>query len=150
MHELESDQLLVTCEELQHRVSSIKTLSLPQVLKDDQLKKRQMKLRQNMYHQIGKIFMTHEGKAKSVDDLLKELSDIISSNPVHVRRNSASNSYQQLLEIFKRPSLLIGIKFKHRFEIDSNLEWFEGHVLKYSKGNFTLHYDIQRKMCVFC
>ena len=150
--ELESEQLISSPKELEQRINYIKALSLSRVLQENELKsvvKRQMKLRRFVYHQNTRISFTYNGKAKPVNELLTELSNVIASYPTLVRvRRKDSPSYQQLFTIFDKPSYLTRAKFKHQFEVDGDLQWFEGCIQKYVKNYFTLCYDTNEQ-CVF-
>ena len=49
-------------------------------------------------------------------------------------------NHQRLSVIFDKPSLLVGAKFKHRFNVDGTDKWFEGYVKCYRKSRFTFGY----------
>ena len=124
MQELKSEQLITSADELKSITSHINSLLLPQVLKENELRslvKRQVKLRRCLYHQTIKFSMMQEGNRKPVDELLRDLDALIRSNPVTVRVRRAQPAHQELTEIFKKPSLLAGVKFRHRFNVDGKL-----------------------------
>lgn len=67
------------------------------------------------------------------------------NKPVRVRRLQ-EESHQQLYLIFNKPSLLNGVKFKHRFE-DGSLKWYNGHISY--RGRLNLYYHETDENCQF-
>ena len=144
MQELKSEHLIASTDELSSLTSRINSLSLSPVLKENELRslvKRQIKIRRCLYHQTIKLSMTQDGKQKSLNEILKDLGALIQANPISVRVRRAQPAHQELTEIFKKPSLLVGAKFKHRFDVDNELVWFTGHILKYLRSKYTLNYE---------
>ena len=76
---------------------------------------------------------------KPVDRLCKELISIIQNNPVKVQAHP-EQSYQELYVIFDKPSLLVGCKVQHRFEVEQKLVWYHGEILAYRRQRFSILY----------
>ena len=92
--------------------------------------------------------MTERGKQRPLSMILRELKQIIVNKPVRVQQLQAG-SHQQLYLIFNKPSLLNGVKFKHRFEEDGSLKWYEGHISSYRGGRLNLYYHETDENCQF-
>lgn len=85
--------------------------------------------------------MSAKGKPRPVSVLLKELATIISTKPVRVRRKGQAQVHQRLLIVFKKPSLLKGVRIKHRFKEDGELKWYEGVFTRINKNEAMISYD---------
>ena len=77
------------------------------------------------------------------------MKQVIVNNPIRVRVLPQAENHQQLYIIFNKPSLLSGVRFKHRFEEDSSLRWYEGHVTSYRAGQLYLYYHETEENCQF-
>ena len=134
--------LIVTVAELNRRVANITCLSIPKAVKETELKeivKRQVMIRKYVYKQKGiAIPFTLKGKPKPVDQLLAELKQVILCQHIRIRKRTTNDSArrQQLHTLFERPSLLVGVKIKHRFEEDGCFTWYEEIITHYKKQNF--------------
>lgn len=139
---LKSEKVIISLDELKERVGYIKGLSIPTSLQDAEIKslvKKQIQMRTHIHHQSVSIFFSHHGNAKSIQELLQELSYIITSNPIRAMKKTVCD-HQSLSIIFDKPSLLVGAKFKHRFNVAGTDEWFNGSVDNYRKNQFTFSY----------
>ena len=118
----------------------IKSLSIPASLQKAEIKSlvKKIQIWVHIYHQSVNIF-SHHGNAKPNEELVQELSHIIMSNPIRAVKRVVCN-HQRLSLIFDKPSLLVGAKFKHRFNVDGTDKWFEGYVKCYRKSCFTFGY----------
>ena len=146
-------EILITSQaQLNQLVDDIQNLSLPRSLQDAEIRslvKKQILVRSHVYNQSVNIYFTHQGVTKSNDEILQELSQIIIQNPI---RQTVSNTVvnklnQQLSDVFDKPTLLTGVKVRHRFEVDGQEEWFTGQIDGYRKGKFTISYDAE--VCQF-
>ena len=153
IEDLKTDVLITTVEDLQKRETAIVSLSLPEKLKEAELKalvKRQIQLRTKVYKQKGiQVLLTDNRKAKCAPRLLKELSDIILKYPVQVEVNAEEPSHQMLHVLSDRPSLLTSCRIKHRFEQDGSLVWYEGEIISCRKQQVRVHYPETYEMCQF-
>ena len=157
IQELKSDPLIMSIDTLNQRVTNITSLSIPQSIKDAEIKsliKRQVRLRCEVFQQkMAKIFFTEKGKSKTLSKLLQELSNIIvKSPPLSVcRTEEIVESDKQLLRVvFDKPSLLTGVKLKHRFQDDDgHLQWYEGVIMSYKRSSFTIFYEETKEECTF-
>ena len=111
---------------------------------------RQVQLRINVFQQKEiRVNMTEKGKERPLSTILKELAEII-KRPVHVRRLEAEvTDHQQLYVIFNKPSLLIGVKVKHRFEEEGSLKWYYGVITSFRRGKLIVHYQETDETCQF-
>ena len=151
--DLKSETLISSEEELSLRVKNLSSLSIPQALKDAELKKmiqRQVQLRTTVFKQKGlRINLTERGKPRSLTAILAELKAIIINRPVRVRRVQAEVGHQQLYVIFNKPSLLIGSKIKHRFEEGGSLKWYEGIITSVRGRKLHVYYQETNEKCQF-
>ena len=152
--DLMSDTLITSTDELDRRMASITGLSIPKVVQEAEFRrliKRQVMLHTKVYKQKGVgIALTEKGKPKPVLQLVAELSEIILSRPVRVHRRTVDPGlHQQLYTLFEKPSLLTGVKIKHRFEEDGSLTWYEGVITSYKRQQFTVHYKDTGENCFF-
>ena len=126
-------------------MANITSLSIPKSLQDTELRqlvKTQKLLRTLVFNQKGiHLSMSAKGKPRPVSELLKDLATIISTKPVRVRRKDQAQVRQQLLTVFKKPSLLKGVHIKHRFEEDGELKWYEGTFTRINKKEALISYD---------
>ena len=153
IEDLKSDCLISSVEKLNLRVENISSLSIPKALQDAEIKKmvqRQVQLRINVFQQKGiRVNMTEKGKERPLSTILKELAEIIIKRPVRVRRLEAEvTDHQQLYVIFNKPSLLIGVKVKHRFE-EGSLKWYYGVITSFRRGKLIVHYQETDETCQF-
>ena len=150
---LKTDILITTVEDLQTREAAIVSLSLPETVKEAELKalvKRQIQLRMKVYKQKGvRVLLTDNGKEKSGSRLLKELSDIIIKHPLQIEVNSEQPFHQMLHVVFNRPSFLASCRIKHRFEEDGSLVWYEAKILSCRKQQVRVHYPDTDELCQF-
>ena len=153
IEDLKSEILITSEEELNLRVENISSLSIPPPLKDAEVKKmvqRQVQLRTTMFKQKGlRVNMTERGKPRPLSMILRELKEIIVTKPVRVRRLQEAGNHQQLYLIFSKPSLLSGVKFKHRFEEEGSLRWYKGHISSCRRGQLNLYYHETDENCQF-
>ena len=142
---IQSHQLITSVAELDALVANITSLSIPKSLQDAELRelvKLQKLLRTLVFNQKGiNLNMSAKGKPRPVSALLKELATVISTKPVRVRRKDQAQAYQQLHVVFKKPSLLKGVRIKHRFEEDGELKWYEGIFTRINKKAAMITYD---------
>ena len=107
---LKTDILITTVEDLQKREAAIVSLSLPETVKEAELKvlvTRQIQLRMKVYKQKGvRVLLTDNGKGKSGSRL----------------------------------SLLASCRIKHRFEENGSLVWYEANMLSSRKQQVRVHY----------
>ena len=154
IQELKSDPLVSTVDALNQRVTMIMSLSIPQSIKEAELKtmvRRQVQLRTQVFQQKRvKIVFTVKGRPKTSSELLKELSAIIVSAPVRVRRKEETVKHKQLYVVFDKPSVLTGVKIRHQFQAtDGTLQWYDGVITSYKRQNFTIHYEATAENCEF-
>ncbi len=112
---------------------------------------RQVQLRTLVFHQKGiKINVSEKGKPRPMTKLLKDLSKVISERPVRVGRKEQTHpAHQQLFVVFKKSSLLRGVKIKHRFEETGSLRWYEGTIISVRGNRLTVHYQETNENCRF-
>ena len=155
LDDIKYEFLIPPVKELDLRVASITSLTIPKTLQDAELKKliqRQVQLRTLVYQQKGiKINMTEKGKPRPVLELLKDLSTIITERPVRVRKKESTHlAHQQLFVVFSKPSLLKGVKIKHRFNEGGSLRWYEGTIISSTRDKWlTVHYHETDEKCLF-
>lgn len=114
------------------------------------LVKRQLQLHTKVYQQKGiQISLTEKGKPKSAQELLNELSKVITKYPVQSESIAEKASHQMLHVFFDRPSLLAGCRIKHQFEEDSCLVWYEGVIVSCRKRCVSVHYPDANEDCQF-
>ena len=95
-----------------------------------------------MYNQKGiNLSITANGKLRPVSEILKDLSTIIRVKPVHVQRKDKAQDHQQLLIVFRKPSLLKGVRIKQRFKEDGELKWYEGTITRINKKEAMICYN---------
>ena len=82
--------------------------------------------------------MSAKSKPRPVSALLKELATVIS---MRVRRKDQAQAHQQLHVVFKKASLLKGVRIKHRFEEDGEIKWYEGIFTRINKKAAIISYD---------
>ena len=151
---IKDETLVSSIDQLNQRVTEIHRLSIPMVLKDAEVKKlvqRQVLLRTTVFQQKGvKIPLSSKGKSREVSELLDDLEKIIRERPVRVRRKqNIEQSHQQLFTIFEKPSLLKGVKIRHRFQDDGVLRWYEGTITSIKRTMFNIHYHETDEECDF-
>ena len=153
---LKTDPLITSIDALNERVTMIKSLLIPESIKETEIKmlvKRQVQLRTQVFQAKGaKIVFTEKGKQKSSSELLHELSSIIVNASVSVRRldETVTNEKQPLYVVFDKPSLLIGVTVRHRFQdTDGTLQWYDGVITLYRRHTFTIYYDETKENCLF-
>ena len=151
---IKDETLVSSIDQLNQRVTEIHRLSIPMVLKDAEVKKlvqRQVLLRTTVFQQKGvKIPLSSKGKSREVSELLDDLEKIIREIPVRVRRKqNIEQSHQQLFTIFEKPSLLKGVKIRHRFQDDGVLRWYEGTITSIKRTMFNIHYHETDEECDF-
>ena len=143
---IQSHHLITSVAELDALVANITSLSIPKSLQDTELRqlvKTQKLLRTLVLDQKGiKLSMSAKGKPRPVSELLKDLTIIITTKPVrvHIRRDIQAQAHQQLLTIFQKPSLLKGVRIKHRFKEDGELKWYEGIFTRINKKEAMISY----------
>lgn len=153
---LKSELLITSRNQLDEIVDGIQNLSLPNSVRSAEIRalvKKQVLIRSCVYNQQVSIFLSHQGIAKSIDQILNELSKIIIQNPLSVQPVPISSEVvkrQQLMHVFDKPSLLTGVKINHKFEIDDagHEEWYLGSITHYRKGQFTISYETA-EICLF-
>ena len=134
-------------KELKDHVEEIRSLSIPESIKIAEIKKlikKQVQIRSYVYHQPVTIIFSHHGVVKSDAQLLQELSKIIKQHPINSKIQddcAFPSNHQQLSVLFDKPSLLVGVKLKHRFIVDGKEQWFKGHIKSYRKRKFSILYD---------
>ena len=151
---IKDETLVSSIDQLNQRVTEIHCLSIPMVLKDAEVKKlvqRQVQLRTMVFQQKGiKIPLSGKGKSREVSELLKDLENIIRERPVRVRRKqNIQQTHQQLFSIFEKPSLLKGVKIRHRFQEEGVLRWYEGIISSVKRSMFNIHYQETDEECEF-
>lgn len=154
LDEIKLEPLVTSIEELNQRVTSITSLSIPKPVQDAEPKKlvqRQVQVRSMVFHQKGiKLNMTEKGKPRHVPELLQDLSKVIKERPVCIRRKEQTCPvHQELYTTFEKPSLLKGVKIKHRFDMGGFLEWYEGTIKSVRNNKFTIYYKESDETCQF-
>ena len=148
---LKSTPLIVTVEEFDEQRQALFSLSIPSSLKEAELRvliKRQVQLRNKVYNQSVTLKQSESGKLKPVNHLCEELNSIIKNNPVKLQAHPET-LHQELHVVFDKPSLLVGCKVKHRFEIEKKLVWYEGKIVMYRKQEFSILYPSTDETCIF-
>ena len=144
---LKLESVISSIKELKDHVEEIRSLSIPESIKIAEIKKlikKQAQIRSYVYHQPVTIIFSHHGVVKSDAQLLQELSKIIKQHPINSKIQddcALPSNHQQLSVLFDKPSLLVGVKLKHRFIVDGKEQWFKGHIKSYRKRKFSILYD---------
>ena len=120
-----SHHLITSVADLDVLFTNITSLSIPKSLQNAELRelvKAQKLLRVLVYNQKGiNLSMAANGKLRPINEILKDLATIIRATSVHVQRTDEAQDHQLLLTVFKKLSLLKGVRIKQRFEEDGEL-----------------------------
>lgn len=88
------------------------------------------------------LFQLLSDEELSMDDLELEDEDPVQCRPVQCPCRE---------DILSQPELLVGLRIQHRFEVDGELSWFQGTVLKMNTTTkeFYVTYDGEDEPCWF-
>ena len=125
--ELENEHLIQTLAELNDKIAGIKALSISKKQKEVQLinlVKVESKIRTKLLGQKdAKITLSHKGKKKSSEELLRELQSVIKQYECTLTETINLN----LVDVSTDPSLLLDCHIKHKWlgEANSIKEWLK-------------------------
>lgn len=133
--ELVKQHLITTSKELHQLITKIDDQQVSMTKKRTQklsLLRTQINIRKKVLRQKIQILFTCSGKQRSIDDLEKELADIIDQD---CSKNSA---------FVKDPFTLIGKHISHRFKVgESEYKWFKGTIINYDSVSKMHHMEYE-------
>jgi len=141
-HTLLKEHLITSSAELHQSLADIDAeVSTERVRKAKKLAllKLQIKMRKKLLKQDIRIFFSHFGKQRTLDDVVQELGRFIESSATSLK--------------FADGFLLVGKRINHKFELeDTHVDkWYSGTVVEYDPVSklHRIRYDGEEDECQF-